>query len=449
MQAYLMQAFSLMPAPQSDRDTLPGMRRRNRLVIFCCILSILILFGSAKNAFAQAGVMRIAAVVNDDIISVLDLEQRLRLVALSSNINLTEEARRRLAPQVLRGMIDERLQLQETTQNGIDATPTEINRELANIAQRNNVPPDRMAPFLAERGIDIETLRQQIRAGVAWRKYANRRLSRNINVGEEEIDDELARLEAVADQPQKRVFEIFLSIDNPDREVEVRRNAERLLEQLRGGADFRALARSFSESSSSRNGGDLGWLTPGQLAPELDERLQSLDVGAVSSPIPTFSGIHLLFVADQRVAGRDPNAVRVDLLQLTERLPREDRDLAKQEAIQALTDLRTQIDSCEALRAAGDSRETANIAAANNLAVTDLPPRVSPEVAKLSVNQTTPPIDLGANIVLITLCAKNNPGISLPSREQIEENLGISKMELLIRRKLRDLRREAFVDIRL
>ena len=416
---------------------------------FLAITLVLVATGLLQPAHAQSGVMRIAAVVNDDIISVLDLEQRLRLVALSSGIQVTEESKRRLLPQVLRGMIDERLQIQEATANGIDATDREVEREITNLAQRNNVPADQFAPFLASRGIDIETLRQQIRVRIAWQKYANRRLSRSVSVGSEEIDDELERLRSVADLPQKRVFEIFLSIDNPDREVEVRRNAERLLEQLRGGADFRSLARSFSQSGSAREGGDLGWLTPGQLSPELDERLSTLDVGNVSSPIPTFAGIYLLFVADQRIAGRDPNAVRVDLLQLTERLPRENREAARTASLQALTSLRTQVNSCDDLRAVGQARATANIAAANDLGVAELPQRVAPEVAQLSVNQTTPPIDLGSNIVMITLCAKNDPGVVLPTREQIEETLGVQKMELVIRRKLRDLRREAFVDVRL
>ena len=404
---------------------------------------------AAPTASAQAGVMRIAAVVNDEIISILDLEQRLRLVALSSNIQLTAESRRRLMPQVLRGMIDERLQIQETTANGIDATDREINREIANIAQRNSVPPNQMAQFLAQRGIDIATMREQIRVRIAWSKYANRRLSRSVDVGSEEIDDELERLRAVADQPLKRVFEIFLAIDNPDREVEVRGNAERLLEQLRNGADFRSLARSFSQSTSARDGGDLGWISPGQLGPELDDRLTSLEVGMVSTPIPTFAGIYLIFVADQRISGRDPNAIKIDLLQLTERLPRENRDAMRQATLQSLASQRGQVASCDDLRTLGQARPNANIAAANGLTVSELPRQVGPAVAQLQVNQTTQPIDLGSNIVMITLCAKNDPGVVLPSREQIEETLGVAKMELLIRRKLRDLRREAFVDIRL
>lgn len=416
--------------------------------VYLCLV-FLLLVSTSYNVHAQTGVMRIAAVVNDDIISVLDLEQRLRLVALSSNLRLTAESRQRLLPQVLRGLIDERLQLQEATSSGISATDTEINREIASIAQRNNVAANRFAQFLAERGVEISALQQQIRAGITWRKYALRRLSRNVSVGPEEIDDELDRLRSVSDLPQKRVYEIFLSIDNPDKEVEVRRNAERLLEQLQGGADFRALARSFSESGSAKDGGDLGWLSPGQLSQELDARLSSLEAGRVSAPIATFAGIYLLYVAEQRVAGRDPNAAKLDLLQLTERLPRENRDSFRDAAMQTLNAMRPTINGCDDLRALGQKRESANIAAANGLSLSELPNPVAQQVAQLEVNQTTAPIDLGANVVMITLCAKEDPGLILPTREEIENSLGNAKLELLVRRKLRDLRREAFIDVRL
>ncbi|MDF1750846.1 MAG: SurA N-terminal domain-containing protein, partial [Alphaproteobacteria bacterium] len=169
---------------------------------------------TSVQAQSQNDLMRIAAVVNDDIISVLDLEQRLRLAALSSNLD--QQTRQRLMPQVLRSLIDERLQLQEATANSVTATDGEIENEISNLAQRNNMPLNQLVALLASRGIDIQTLKNQYSAQIAWAKYVGRRLSRQVDVGEEEIDEELARLTAVADQPQKRVYEIFLGIDNPD-----------------------------------------------------------------------------------------------------------------------------------------------------------------------------------------------------------------------------------------
>ena len=117
-------------------------------VLIVCAFTI-----STAQAQSQNNLMRIAAVVNDDIISVLDLEQRLRLAALSSNLNLDAQTRQRLMPQVLRSLIDERLQLQEATANSVTATDQEIETEIGNLAQRNNMNANQLAGLLASRNI--------------------------------------------------------------------------------------------------------------------------------------------------------------------------------------------------------------------------------------------------------------------------------------------------------
>ena len=228
------------------------------LVGTALLIAVAVTVPSVQAQQAQNNLMRIAAVVNDDIISVLDLEQRLRLAALSSNLNLDAQTRQRLMPQVLRSLIDERLQLQEATANSVTATDQEIENEIGNLAQRNNMNANQLAGLLASRGIDIQTLRNQYNSQIAWAKYVGRRLMRQVDVGEDEIDAELARLTEVADQPQKRVYEIFLGIDNPDEANEIRSNAERLLNQIRDGADFSSLARSFSQSGTASAGGGSG-----------------------------------------------------------------------------------------------------------------------------------------------------------------------------------------------
>lgn len=400
-------------------------------------------------AAAQSNVLRIAAVVNDEIISVLDLEQRLRLVALSSNLQVNQQTRQRLLPQILRSMIDERLQFQEAKRNGVTATDQEIDREITNLAERNNIPPVQFEGFLAREGIDISALRYQLEAQMSWAKYAGRRLSREVEVGEEEIDEELRRLEAVADLPQKRVYEIFLGIDNPDRVSEVSANAQRLLTQIRNGADFSNLARSFSESGTANQGGDLGWIAPGQLPEELDQALSELSPGEVSSPIRGLTGFYLLYVTDLQKLGRDPDAVKISLIQLTQRLPQENRDAARQSTVREFEAARSGLAGCDDLKRLGEARDGASIAAASDVSVGDLPGPVQEAVNAVPAGGITQPIDMGSAVVLVGVCTRDDPGLSLPGRDQIQERLGNQKLDLLIRRKMRDLRREAFIDIRL
>jgi peptidyl-prolyl cis-trans isomerase SurA len=416
------------------------------LLVAAALTFVLACFAPAQ---AQSNVMRIAAVVNDEIISVLDLEQRLRLVALSSNLRLDEQTRRRLLPQVLRGMIDERLQVQEANQNGVSATTAEVDREIAGLAERNNIPPVQFPAFLASNGVDVEALRAQFEAQITWAKYAGRRLSRQVDVSDEEIDEELARLRAVADLPQKRVYEIFLSVDSPDQARDVRANTERLLSQVRGGADFASLARGFSESGTANAGGDLGWISPGQLPEALDQALTALSPGTVSPPIQTVAGYHLLYVTDERQLGRNPAEASVDLVQLTRRLPAATREQDRPVAMAALTAARGQIASCADATNMAQTLANVSAAAADGVRVGDLPGPVRAAIEDLGVGQTSAPVDTGPAVVMVTICGRSDPGLSLPSREQITESLGTAKLELLVRRTMRDLRRAAFIDIRL
>ena len=403
----------------------------------------------AVPAATQSNVLRIAAVVNDEIISVLDLEQRLHLVALFTNLRLDRQTLQRLLPQVLRMMIDERLQYQEAERNGVTATDREVDQEIARLAERNSIPPVQFPGFLARRGTDIQALRSQLKAQISWAKFVGRRLSREIDVSEEEVDEELARLRNVAGLPQKRVYEIFLGIDNPDRANQIRANAERLLSQIRGGADFSNLARSFSESGTANRGGELGWIAPGQLPTALDQALDTLSPGEVSAPIRGLTGYYLLYVTDLRKIGRDPGAAKLSLLQLTQRVAHQNRDAAKQTAMRELEAARGGLDGCEALKRLGEARENAGTTVTSEIRLDDLPDPVRTAVDPLAPGEVTHPIDMGDTVAMVAICSRDDPVLSLPDRKKVEERIGNQKLDLLIRRKMRDLRREAFVDIRL
>lgn len=403
--------------------------------------------GAAAPASAQDNVLRIAAVVNGDVISVYDLQNRLALVALSSGLTLDQETQRRLLPQVMRGMIDEKLQLQAAGEAGVRVTEREIESAVENLAGRNNMSPEGMRQFLAARGVAESALRAQIEPQIAWTKYVQRRLSRDVRVGEDEVDEELARLVDVADEPQRRVYEIFLTVDNPDRASEVRLNAERLLTQIRGGADFSSIARSFSQSSTAPQGGDLGWVLPGQLEPQLDAVLQQLNPGMVSRPIRTVSGYYLLFVTDERIAGVDPLDARIDLAQMTVRPPQEQDARAAVEA--ALRQRIPTLGGCADLQALGEGRPDATIARADGVRLGDLPEAVRRAIEPLQPGQTSLPIERNGALIVIGVCDRQEAAANLPGREAIGQRLMAERLDLRAQRELRDLRQAAFVDVRL
>ena len=245
---------------------------------------------SAPSPDGQVSETRIAAVVNDEAISVADVTSRLKMVMLSSNLTDSPETRQRVAAQVLRTIVDEKLQVQEAKRQNITATDEEINKAVGQIEKQNNMQPGQLDQVLKSHGIERSALVDQLTASIVWQKLVRRLVSQTNGVSDEEIDYALKRTKESANEPQSRVAEIFLAVDNPQQEDEVRRLAERLTEQMKQGARFSAVAQQFSQSATAAVGGDIGWVRADQLSPELGKAVAQMRAGELSPPIRAGAG---------------------------------------------------------------------------------------------------------------------------------------------------------------
>ncbi len=278
-------------------------RDSNRLRI---IRGFLPLFCVAVIAFLPQGQVRAqdafrpAAVVNDEIISVLDLAMRVRLAIVGAGVRDSQEVRRRLTPQVLRGLIDERLQMQEAERLDISISDDQVATALEQIAEQNKMSEGQFLSMLRNRGIIPTTLIDQIRAQIAWQTIVQRRLRPTIAISNEEVQEVADRLAVRQGSIERRVAEIFVAVESTAQEEEALANANRLLDQLRQGANFSGLARQFSQSATARLGGDRGWIQDGELPEPLNKALAQMGPGDVSAPIRTVSGFHILLLRDMR-----------------------------------------------------------------------------------------------------------------------------------------------------
>ena len=267
---------------------------RLKLVFFLCGL---IACGAAQAQ--QAG--RIVAVVNDDIITRYDLIARLGIALSSPGVQDTPEIRRRLGSQVLRTLIDERLQGQEARRLGVGVSEREIAQQMADIEKRNNLQPGGLVRYFRDNRLDIEALKEHLRVEVAWSKVLNRQVVPRVEVGVDEVNARLAERRAAVGSNEYVISEIFLAADDPSREEEVKAAAEGVAAQLRAGASFAGLARQFSQSSSAAVGGDLGRVRAGQFDPRLEDALASLAPNEVSAPIRVEGGFYILLLRERRV----------------------------------------------------------------------------------------------------------------------------------------------------
>lgn len=272
---------------------------RHGIVLFACGL-LLVAAVAPGPAKAQQDLFRPAAVVNDDIISVLDLAMRLQLAIIAAGVEDSQDIRNRLTPQVLESLIDERLQMQEARRLDISVTDVQVAGALEQIAQQNNMTEGQFLTMLRNRGVIPTTLIDQIRAQIAWQAIVQRRVRPNVVIPPEEVEEVATRLAARRGSIERRVAEIFIPVESNAKENEALADANRLLEELRRGANFAGLARQFSQSGTAILGGDLGWVRDGELDEELNTVLTQMGPGEVSRPVRTLSGFHILMLRDMR-----------------------------------------------------------------------------------------------------------------------------------------------------
>ena len=288
-----------------------GSKRLARRALFawaaCGLAALLILaVPNSGRVFAQSGdALRAAAVVNDEVVSVLDLVMRTRLAILGSGVQDTPDARRRIARQVLLRLIDERLQMQEAARLSISVTDEQVNQALARLANQNNMTGPQFLQALQNNAILPSALLEQIRVELTWQSLVQSSLRRDVDIAPQDVEAVVERIMGAADQNQSRVAEIFLAVPSAVQEQEVYENALRLVEEARSGANFSGLARQFSESNSANLGGDLGWVDSGELQEELDRALEQLSPGEVSDPIRTLTGFAILLLRETRQTTED------------------------------------------------------------------------------------------------------------------------------------------------
>jgi peptidyl-prolyl cis-trans isomerase SurA len=396
------------------------------------------------------GEMRIAAVVNDEVISAYDLASRIHMVAVSSNLPDTPEVRQRIAGQVLRSLIDERLQLQEGKKQSVTATEEEIKAALEQIEKQNNMKGGQLDEFLKQRGVDRSAIVDQVKASLIWAKLVRRKAAQSTEISDDEIDDAMKRMKEHATEPQSHVAEILLAVDNPNQEDEIRKLAEKLTEQMRQGARFSQVARQFSQSATAAVGGDLGWVRPDQMAPELGKAVVNLKPGELSPPIRSGSGFYLLLVLDRRNAGGGGGGASdtiYDIVQVVLPLPAGASETVRRASIADAEKLRPAFKDCPTMLKIGKEKAP-QYSSEGKLRAGALPTELRNLIEKLAVGEASVPIVQKNGVGIVMICNKSTETAGEVTRQEATEQLIKLRLDTLARRYIRDLRRAAYVDVR-
>lgn len=393
-------------------------------------------------------VRRATAIVNGDVITGTDVDQRLALI-LSANQNTpTAEERERLRLQVLRNLIDETLQIQEAKASDIEIADAEVDQTYSRVAAQNfNQNTEAMDAYLKRVGSSSASLKRQIRGELAWQRLLRRNVAPFINVSDDEVNEMLERLKAAKGTDEYRIGEIYLAA-TPETAQQVYENAMRIIQQLREGGSFVAYARQYSQASTAAVGGDLGWIRLAQLPAELATAAREMQQGQLVGPIQIPGGFSIIYLIDKRqVLTADPRDAVLSLKQISITFPSGTDEAQATKRAEEFADAMRNARGCGAVDDVAASIG-ATVVSNDQVRARDLPGPLQSAVLQMSLGETSPPFgSIEDGVRVLMLCGRDDPqSESGPSFDQLMAQMEDDRVNKRAQMYLRDLRRDAVID---
>jgi peptidyl-prolyl cis-trans isomerase SurA len=395
---------------------------------------------------------QIVAVVNGEVISNIDVDNRARLFALSTGMPLTPDVIDRLKQQILRQLIDERLRMQEVQRRKIVIPDKAIAAAIHDIESRNNLPAGGLRQKLAADGVSQRTLIDQIRTQLGWGQVLREQLGQQVNISDAEIAARQRILAQQVGKPEFRVGEIFVPVEDPAATADAERFAETVIAELRRGAAFPVVAAQFSQNQTALQGGELGWVQANQLDPEVARLVAEMPVGAISNPVKVPGGFSIVTLQGKRDIGREMGTVlslRQVFLPFTGALNSQAPTDQQKQTLDKAKSIAASVHSCEQMEQANKANNSPRPADPGEVRLEAINPATLRQVlATLPPDRTTQPLVTTDGIAVLIVCSREQKNIGQESNDQVRAQLLNDRVELTSRQLIADLRRRARIDIR-
>jgi len=397
------------------------------------------LLASTASAQAQNAPHGIAAVVNSDIVTIHDLRQRVLFMMATTGAERDEASVQRLQRTALRNLVDEHLQMQEAEKYEQTISDEEVNNSIGRLLSQNGTDPNQLISDLASAGVSIETLRDQVRSEIAWQRIVNGLYGSRIRISDAQIDERLNQFTANASKPRFRVAEIYIEASPEIGGLEgAMEGANAMITQVRGGAPFPLLAQQFSSAASAARGGDVGWVSQGELRPEIDTVLQQMTEGSISKPIQVPGGVYVVALVEKKISESDT------LYTLKQVTVEDETEAAKAR----LVAMRGELTDCETVEDDVNALDGVEAIDMGELKSSDLNENIVTALEKTDVGSLSDPFERPDGATSIMVCDRQTTGADIPTRDQIEDGLLDQQLAQASKRALRDLRRQATLVVR-
>jgi peptidyl-prolyl cis-trans isomerase SurA len=399
---------------------------------------------------------RIVAVVDEEAIMQSDLDQFLFRVRADLRKQGTEPPPLEiLQRQVLERIILQRIQLQQAKRTGIKVDDDTLNQAIGGIAKENKVGISAFREVIEAQGYEFTKFREDIRNEILVSRFKQREVDNRVTVSEREVDNYLkTQSRGGGSNHEYRISQILVATPeaaSPETLEKAEKKARAIMERLRGGDDFAKVAVEVSDGQQALEGGDLGWREEDRLPALFLDRVRRMDKGEMAGPLKSANGFHLIRLADKRSKGVnviEQTHARHILVKKSELSSLEDD---RKRALLLREKIRAGEDFAVLARAQSDDRGSAiqggDLGWANP---GQFVPPFEAAMRKLAVGEVSDPIesDFGWHIIQV-LERREHDSTNEVERSKAKEAIRKRKIEEETEAWMRQLRDEAYVDIRL
>lgn len=406
----------------------------------------------------EQGGLNIVAVVGDQAISSFDVAARTKFVLATTKLSNTPDVIANIRPQIIRTLIDESLQMQEATKNGVSIDDKEVEQAIAGIEAQRGMPAGDIGRMLDANKVPTKTFYDQIRSQLAWGKTLSKVVRPRIKISAEEI--ELGKQSITAPSPlaqsatlnakEVEISVIALPVESKKREAELAKLSDKLVAELRKGAKFEEVARQFSSGGNAKS----FWIKPNQLDPAIVNALKTVKEGGITPAIRTAAGFTIVKLHSvrssekkQETAIAKPDA-EITMKEILLKLKTTADDKEAGILLQIAKEVAENPGSCEEKTVASIKDPELYDIDVNfeKAAISELPPALKTIADSLKVGEVSTPFASEAGVRIYVMCAKKE--IKGASENFVRETLFRQKFELEAQKYIRNLRREVFIEVR-
>jgi peptidyl-prolyl cis-trans isomerase SurA len=427
------------------------MQKLLRVVVFGLAIGV-----PATSLPANVPLDRIAVIVNDEVITTHEVENRVAAVLRQlARQGTPAPGRSELSKQLLERMIIDKIQLQYAKESGVRVDDQQLDRSIARIAEGNSMTLQVFRDNIEKEGLTYSGFREDVRSEIVMQRLREREVENHIVVTEGEVDAYLAEKAKTVSQDEYNLAHILVRLPeqaSADQIDAARRRAETALTQIKSGTDFRQVAVAFSDAPDALQGGALGWRSLDRLETFYVDAATKLKPGEVSPVLRSSNGFHLLKLIDKRGGNGPPKVQQTHVRHI---LLRTSEVVSEDEAKRKLLALKQRLDN-HAADFAELAKANSNDGSASKggdlgwVYSGDMVPEFERAMNALKEGEISAPVQTQFGFHLIEVLGRRDEDVSLErQRAEARQALRARKSDESYQEWLRQLRDRAYVEYHL